>query len=150
MFHPWTHIIGLSGTYNDYDFTGLVFRLEQSFSTKEPRQFSPASPERLLMQQQNCPFDPVDGVNHCTAANGGNLNFNASPNEKDFATRAKRYAQVWRSKVREEQVRLRVYTDPHAPGEFRVIGPLSNLPEFHATFSCSAGAPMSSATGRHP
>lgn len=33
--HWWTHVIGFTATYNDFDYTGAVFRLEQSFSTKE-------------------------------------------------------------------------------------------------------------------
>ena len=31
----WSHVAGLTGTYNDFDYTGAVFRLEESFSTKE-------------------------------------------------------------------------------------------------------------------
>jgi hypothetical protein len=30
-----THVIGLTATYNDFDYTGAVFRLEESLSTKE-------------------------------------------------------------------------------------------------------------------
>jgi hypothetical protein len=33
--HWWTHVAGITGTYNDFDYTGAVFRLEQSLSTKE-------------------------------------------------------------------------------------------------------------------
>ena len=33
-------------------------------------------------------------------------------------------------------------SDPHPIGKYRVIGPLSNLPEFQAAFGCKAGAPM--------
>jgi predicted metalloendopeptidase len=33
-------------------------------------------------------------------------------------------------------------TGVHSPGEFRVNGPLSNLPEFAAAFGCKAGDPM--------
>ena len=33
--HWWTHVAGFTGTYNDFDYTGMVFRLEESFSTKE-------------------------------------------------------------------------------------------------------------------
>jgi hypothetical protein len=83
VFHPWTHIIGGTMTYNDYNYTGLVFRLEESFSTKEPRQLSNSSPERLLAQK-----------NH-----PGDLTRLAVPNARDFETRAKRYTQVWRSMV---------------------------------------------------
>jgi hypothetical protein len=104
VFHAWTHVIGMSATYNDYDYTGLVFRMEQSFSTKEPGQFTPNTPERLLMQQKNCPFDPALGINHCTGpvsegGNGGDPIYNAVVQEKDFATRGKRYFQVWRSMI---------------------------------------------------
>ena len=35
-----------------------------------------------------------------------------------------------------------VKDDPHAMPKFRVIGPLSNLPEFGQAFSCKPGAPM--------
>ena len=42
--------------------------------------------------------------------------------------------QVWRFKATDEAVRNRVQTDPHSPAEFRVNGPLSNMPEFVAAF----------------
>jgi len=31
----YSHVIGFTATYNDFDYTGAVFRLEQSYSTKE-------------------------------------------------------------------------------------------------------------------
>jgi len=31
----YSHVIGFTMTYNDFDYTGAVFRLEQSYSTKE-------------------------------------------------------------------------------------------------------------------
>jgi putative endopeptidase len=52
------------------------------------------------------------------------------------------WAQVWRMTIRDEALRVRLNTDPHSPGKYRVIGPLSNLPEFYQAFGCSAGAPM--------
>jgi putative endopeptidase len=33
-------------------------------------------------------------------------------------------------------------SDPHAPPRFRVLGPLSNLPEFAAAFLCKPGSAM--------
>jgi hypothetical protein len=36
-FFPWTHVFGFTTTYNDFDYTGAVFRLEQSWSTNEGR-----------------------------------------------------------------------------------------------------------------
>jgi putative endopeptidase len=44
--------------------------------------------------------------------------------------------------VRPEFARTMVQSDPHPIGKYRVIGPLSNLPEFQRAFSCKAGAPM--------
>jgi endothelin-converting enzyme/putative endopeptidase len=44
--------------------------------------------------------------------------------------------------IRPETQRLMVQSDPHPTGKFRVIGPLSNMPEFARTFSCPADAPM--------
>ncbi len=44
--------------------------------------------------------------------------------------------------IRPEQQRLMVQTDPHPIAKYRVIGPLSNLPEFAAAFQCAPDAPM--------
>lgn len=44
--------------------------------------------------------------------------------------------------VRPEFARTMVQGDPHPIGKYRVIGPLSNLPDFQKAFSCKAGAPM--------
>jgi putative endopeptidase len=44
--------------------------------------------------------------------------------------------QAWCAKARPEAERLRVKIDPHSPPRFRVLGPLSNLPEFAEAFSC--------------
>jgi putative endopeptidase len=52
------------------------------------------------------------------------------------------WAQVWRQLQRPEALRRQLLTDPHAPGMWRVNGPLSNLPEFAAAFSCKAGDAM--------
>jgi putative endopeptidase len=52
------------------------------------------------------------------------------------------YAQVWRELVRPEQARVWATTDPHSPGRWRTIGPLSNLPEFAQAFGCKSGDAM--------
>jgi putative endopeptidase len=44
--------------------------------------------------------------------------------------------------MRLEAQRQLVRGDPHPVPKFRVIGPLSNTPEFQQAFSCQAGAPM--------
>ena len=53
------------------------------------------------------------------------------------------YATIWRNSIRDEALRVRLNTDPHSPGRYRVVGPLSDLPEFHEAFACAAGTPMS-------
>jgi putative endopeptidase len=52
------------------------------------------------------------------------------------------WAQIWRAKTRPEFTRLLVNVDPHAPPEFRTIGPLSNMPAFAEAFGCRPGDPM--------
>jgi len=57
------------------------------------------------------------------------------------------YAQIWCQNQRPESLRMRARTDPHSPGQFRVIGVVENSPEFAAAFGCSAGQPMVAAKG---
>jgi predicted metalloendopeptidase len=52
------------------------------------------------------------------------------------------FAQVWRNNQRDEDLKLRLNTDPHSPGRFRTIGPLSNLVEFQKAFDIPDGSPM--------
>ena len=52
------------------------------------------------------------------------------------------YAQIWAQSDRPEYEGLLVNTNPHPLGRFRVIGPLSNLPEFAQAFTCKEGDPM--------
>ena len=52
------------------------------------------------------------------------------------------WAQARRGSSRDAALRLQVLTDPHSPSEFRVNGPLSNMPEFAAAWGCKSGDPM--------
>jgi putative endopeptidase len=52
------------------------------------------------------------------------------------------FAAIWRSKIRDEEQKLRLNTDPHSPAQYRVNGPLSDLPEFAKAFNIPDGAPM--------
>ncbi|MDQ1636882.1 MAG: putative endopeptidase [Pyrinomonadaceae bacterium] len=52
------------------------------------------------------------------------------------------YAQIWAQNIRPEAARLRVATDPHPLGRFRVNGPLSNMELFATAFQCKAGDQM--------
>jgi putative endopeptidase len=52
------------------------------------------------------------------------------------------HAQAWCERIRPENARLRVLTDPHSPGRWRVNGPLSSSPAFQEAFECKAGDRM--------
>jgi len=49
------------------------------------------------------------------------------------------WAQIWRRKYRDEELRLRLVTDPHSPGEFRANGVAANMTEFQEAFGVKAG-----------
>jgi putative endopeptidase len=50
--------------------------------------------------------------------------------------------------IRPETQRLMVQGDPHPIAKYRVIGPLSNLPEFQEAFACNDGTPMGTFCGQ--
>jgi putative endopeptidase len=52
------------------------------------------------------------------------------------------WGQFRGDEIRPETQRLMVQGDPHPIARYRVIGPLSNLPEFQQAFDCKADAPM--------
>lgn len=52
------------------------------------------------------------------------------------------WAQVWAQNITEKELRNRIITDPHSPGQYRVLGPLSNLAEFWDAFGCKEHMPM--------
>ena len=52
------------------------------------------------------------------------------------------YAQSWRGKVRPEALLAQIKSDPHSPDEFRVTGPVRNMPSFYSTFKVKPGDKM--------
>ena len=49
------------------------------------------------------------------------------------------WGQVWRIQFREEALRRQLMTGPHAPGEYRVLGAVSNMPAFYEAFELNPG-----------
>ncbi|MGA3014290.1 MAG: M13 family metallopeptidase [Bacteroidales bacterium] len=52
------------------------------------------------------------------------------------------YALAWMVNERPEAVANQVKSNEHSPAKFRVIGPLTNMPEFYSTFGIKQGDPM--------
>ncbi|MGH7596927.1 MAG: M13 family metallopeptidase, partial [bacterium] len=72
--------------------------------------------EGLMKALENKRVQPLDGF---------------TPEQRFFLS----WAQIWRVNYRPESMRLQVLTNVHAPGNFRVLGPLANMPEFYLAFS---------------
>ncbi|HEX8393231.1 MAG TPA: M13 family metallopeptidase [Longimicrobium sp.] len=52
------------------------------------------------------------------------------------------WAQIWRSKFREQALRQQLLTDPHSPGQYRTNGVLVNFPAFYEAFNVREGDRM--------
>jgi len=111
---PWTNVFGFTVTYNDFDYTGAVFRLEQSWSTNEARNIAPvanggrsqahyearvaAAQAKAIAQGKtgsqipNTPFTDGDG-NPCVDGQS----FCPSPRHR--VARIKTGTSVWRSMI---------------------------------------------------
>jgi putative endopeptidase len=53
------------------------------------------------------------------------------------------WANVWKQNINDDELKNRLITDVHSPGEYRVLGPLSNIAEFQEAFGCPDGCKMS-------
>ena len=45
------------------------------------------------------------------------------------------WAQGWKTLMRDAYLKQMIATNPHSPGNFRAVGPLSNMPEFYEAFN---------------
>jgi putative endopeptidase len=52
------------------------------------------------------------------------------------------YALAWMVNERPEAIANQIKSNEHAPAKYRVIGPLTNMPEFYKAFGIKAGDPM--------
>jgi predicted metalloendopeptidase len=52
------------------------------------------------------------------------------------------FATIWKSKQRDQDLELRLNTDPHSPARYRVNGPLSDSGDFQKAFNIPDNSPM--------
>ena len=58
-----------------------------------------------------------------------------TPEERFFLGAAQAECEL----VRNEYIKMAVLNDPHSPGEYRINGPLQNIPEFQSTYKVKRG-----------
>ena len=79
--------------------------------------------DALQRRQANQRVAPIDGF---------------TPAQRFFIA----WARAWRCNYTPARLKLQVNTNPHAPANFRAIGPLSNLDAFQAAFGFRDDAPV--------
>jgi len=84
----------------------------------------------------NVAFDGLQ--KHLEAHGGPGLIGGFSQNQRFFLN----WATVWRSKYRDEAMKKQVKTNVHAPGLYRAIGPIVNMPAFYEAFNIGQDSPL--------
>jgi predicted metalloendopeptidase len=87
----------------------------------------------------------LSGLNHAYAAYHLSLGGKEAP-VIDGLTGDQRFfmgfAQVWRIKFRDDDLKNRLLTDPHPPSEYRANGTARNVPGFYSAFGVKEGDKM--------
>ena len=63
---------------------------------------------------------------------------NLSPEQRYFLA----YGYAWMVNIKDEALASQIMTDVHAPAQFRINGPLSNIPDFYEAFHIKKGDKM--------
>lgn len=63
---------------------------------------------------------------------------NLTPDQRYFLA----YGYAWMVNIKDEALAAQIMTDVHAPAQFRINGPLSNMPEFYKAFNVKSGDKM--------
>lgn len=153
--HEITH--GFDDQGRQYDAVGNI----RDWWTKEDNDKFKARAQKLINQFNE--FEPLDSLfingeltqgENIADLGGLTIAFNAFKETKQFKkgelidgfTPTQRFylswAQVWKTKFTDEAMEVKVKTGPHSPGKYRVLGPLSNIPEFYEAFNVKEGDGM--------
>jgi putative endopeptidase len=146
--HEMTH--GFDNMGRQYDKDGNL----RDWWTKEDSKSFEAHAAMLIDQYNH--YEVLDSVfvngkltlgENIADLGGGTVAFNAyklslegkePPKPIDGFTDCQRfflaYAQVWRTNMRDKEIKKRVKTDEHSPAKARINGVVYNMPEFYAAF----------------
>ena len=73
---------------------------------------------------------------------GTNILKKLNVDESKYKAMYKSYANIWKQKIRQNELIKRLHTDFHAPGRYRTNQILSNIPEFKKIYNIDSNHPM--------
>jgi putative endopeptidase len=142
--HEITH--GFDDSGRKFDHNGN----QKDWWTEEDATRFQAKAQKIVDQYQKCVFfgenlngeltqgeniADIGGLKMAYKAYGNACKaLNKHGSDPDYCEFFKSWANVWRTMITEEAAKLRIQTDPHSPGVFRVNQVLKNIPEFRDAF----------------
>ena len=140
---------GLDDSGSKFDGDG---RIRNWWTDEDAEKFKQRTNNLVAQYDALCPFDDLctngeftlgenigdlGGISIALKAYESSLQGAEAP-EIDGLTGVQRvflgFAQVWRSKMRDEALRQLIATNPHSPSQYRTNGPVRNVPQWYEAF----------------